>query len=85
VLVSNRVSGTITFVDYQTLEVGDSIKVPGGPDCMEITADGKQAWVTQRWLQKVGVVDLEQKKIIAQIPVGRSPHGIYFRSHAARK
>ncbi len=85
VLVSNRVSGTITFVDYQSLTVGDSIKVPGGPDCMEITADGKQAWITQRWIQKVGVVDLESKKIIAQIPVGRSPHGIYFRSHAARK
>ena len=29
--------------------------------------------------------DMVSKKIIGKIPVGKSPHGIYFHSHAARK
>ena len=28
------------------------INVPGGPDCMEITDDGKTMWVTLRWIKK---------------------------------
>jgi hypothetical protein len=31
------------------------------------------------------VVDLATKKIVKEIPVGKSPHGIYFFTHAARK
>jgi DNA-binding beta-propeller fold protein YncE len=30
-------------------------------------------------------VDMTTKKIIHSIPVGRSPHGIYFNSHAPRQ
>ena len=52
---------------------------------MEVTADGKELWVTSRWAQKVTVVDLETRKVKLQIPVGRSPHGIYLRNHAPRE
>jgi YVTN family beta-propeller protein len=70
-------------LDLNTLESVGSIAVPGGPDCMEVTADGKTMWVTQRWLKKVSVVDLASRKVIKSIPVGRSPHGIYFHNRAS--
>ena len=63
----------------------ETFSVPGGPDCMEITKDGKQLWTTTRWIRMLTVVDLETKKILHQIPVGKSPHGLYFQSHAPRR
>ena len=74
--LSNRVEGTVSLVDVQEMKVVGSIKVPGGPDCMDITPDGKELWVTQRFLRRVAVVDLEQMKMVASIPVGKSPHGV---------
>jgi len=85
VLVSNRVSNTVTVIDQQALDVKESFKVPGGPDCMELTRDGKQLWVTSRWIRQVTVVDMGTKKVVGRIPVGKSPHGIYFASHAPRQ
>ena len=35
---SNRVEGTVSLVDTQDMKVVGTIKVPGGPDCMDITA-----------------------------------------------
>ena len=82
--VSNRVSNTINIIDQKTLANVGTIKVPGGPDCMEITADGKTMWVTLRWIKKVAVIDLATRKVIKLIPVGRSPHGVYFANAAPR-
>ena len=82
--VSNRISNTINIIDQQTLENVGTIKVPGGPDCMELTDDGKTLWVTLRWIKKVAVIDVASKKVIKLIPVGRSPHGVYFINNAPR-
>ena len=84
VLVSNRVDGTITPLDYKTFTVGKPIKVGRGVDCLEVSADGKEVWATVRWEAKVAVIDMTGVKPIEYIPVGRSPHGIYFKSHARR-
>jgi YVTN family beta-propeller protein len=65
-------------VDTQDMKIVGTIKVWGGPDDMDITADGKELWVTQRFLRRVAVVDLAQMKVIASIPVGKSPHGLYI-------
>jgi DNA-binding beta-propeller fold protein YncE len=43
---------------------------------MAISSDGKEMWVTQRFLRRVAVVDLDKMKMVASIPVGKSPHGI---------
>jgi YVTN family beta-propeller protein len=64
------------------LKVVGQIPVPGGPDCMDLTADGKTLWVTSRFAGKVSVVDMAQRKVIQTIKVGRSPHGIYLSSRA---
>ncbi|MEC5215433.1 YVTN family beta-propeller protein [Actimicrobium sp. GrIS 1.19] len=80
--VSNRVSNSINIIDMIKLENVGTINVPGGPDCMELTADGKTLWATLRWIKKVAVIDVASRKVIKLIPVGRSPHGVYFVNHA---
>ncbi|RJF95018.1 cytochrome D1 domain-containing protein [Noviherbaspirillum saxi] len=84
IFVSNRVSNTINIIDQQTLENVGTINVPGGPDCMELTDDGKTLWATLRWVKKVAVIDVASRKVVKTIPVGRSPHGVYFANHAPR-
>ena len=68
--VSNRTANSISRIDLQTLAVTDTFAVPGGPDCMDVLADGKTLLVTSRWARKLTVVDLEQKKVVQQVPVG---------------
>ncbi|WVN42508.1 YncE family protein [beta proteobacterium MWH-UniP1] len=80
--VSNRVANTISKIDMSTLKIESSIPVPGGPDCMDIHASGKQLWVTQRWTRSVSIVDLDQSKVVKRILVGRSPHGVYLHDRA---
>ncbi|KNY08201.1 MULTISPECIES: beta-propeller fold lactonase family protein [Achromobacter] len=80
--VSNRTANSISRIDMQTLTVTDTFAVPGGPDCMDVLADGKTLLVTSRWARKLTVVDLVQKKVVNQVPVGKSPHGVWTLNHA---
>ena len=82
VFVSNRVANTISRIDIQTLQVTDTYPVPGGPDCMDVSADGKTLYVTSRWAKKLSVVDLASHKVVQQVNVGRSPHGVWTLAHA---
>ncbi|MDB5745103.1 MAG: beta-propeller repeat protein [Polaromonas sp.] len=83
-LVSNRVANTISKVNLQTLEVVDSFPAPGGPDCMDVTRDGSQILVTSRWIRKLTFIDTASRKVVRQINVGRSPHGVWMLDHAPR-
>ena len=84
--VSNRsVDGSISLLDTQTLTVVGKYEVPGGPDDMEVRADGKELWATARFARRVQVIDLTTGKLKASIPVGSSPHGVFFLNHAPRK
>lgn len=83
VAVSNRVDSTISIIDYHTLtNVGDITGLMPGPDDMELTADHRYLWVTFRFARHVGIIDMRTRKLIATIPVGRSPHGIFFADRA---
>lgn len=83
--VSNRTANSISRIDLQTLAVVDTFPVPGGPDCMDVLADGKTLLVTSRWARKLTVVDLEQKKVVKQVTVGKSPHGVWTLNHASTR
>jgi YVTN family beta-propeller protein len=84
IFLTNRVDSTISIIDMEKLEKVDDIKgLPSGPDCMDITADGKELWVTFRFAKKVGIIDIASRKLVTTIPVGKSPHGIFFHSNAA--
>jgi YVTN family beta-propeller protein len=84
VFVSNRVANTISKIDLQTLDVVGSFGAPGGPDCMDVSADGKLLFVTSRWARKLSVIDLQAGKLVRQVAVGRSPHGVWTLDHASR-
>ena len=84
VLVSNRAANTISKIDMQTMEVTDTFPAPGGPDCMDISRDGKQILVTSRWAKKLTVIDVATRKVVKQVNVGKSPHGVWTLDHAPR-
>lgn len=84
IFLTNRVDSTISLIDMDKLEkVGDITGLPSGPDCMDVTPDGKELWVTFRFAKKVGVVDIASRKLVTTIPVNKSPHGIFFTPNAS--
>ncbi len=85
VLVSNRVANSISKIDLQTLTVVDNYKAPGGPDCIEVSRDGKLIYVTSRWARKLTVIDMASRKVVRQVNVGKSPHGVWTLDHAPRQ
>ncbi len=85
VYVSNRVANTISKIDTRTLTVVDNFAAPSGPDCMDLSPDGQTLYVTSRWARKLTVIDVASKKIVRQVPVGKSPHGVWTLDHAPRQ
>ena len=84
VFVSNRVANTISLIDTQTLAVVADYPAPGGPDCIEVLADGKTILVTSRWARKLTFIDIDKRQVVRQLEVGRSPHGVWTLDHAPR-
>lgn len=82
--VSNRVSNTISKIDYIKQEVVATFPAPAGPDCIDIAADGKLLMVASRWAGKLTVIDLQTHKVVKQVKVGKSPHGVWTLDHAPR-
>ena len=75
--VSNRVAGTISVLNADTLEVTATLIAPGGPDDMALSPDGRELWATARWRASIDVIELASGALKAMVPVGRSPHGIF--------
>lgn len=84
VYLGNRVANTISKIDLHTLTVVDSFSAPGGPDCMEVMKGGRYLLVSSRWAKKMTVIDTHTRQIVQQVPVGKSPHGIWTLAHAPR-
>ena len=85
VFVSNRVANTISLIDTHSLTVLSEMPAPGGPDCIELLADGRTLLVSARWARKLSVIDTETGKMLRQVEVGRSPHGVWTLGHAPRQ
>jgi YVTN family beta-propeller protein len=84
VFVSNRVANTISKIDMQTMAVVDNYPAPGGPDCMDLSADGRFLYVASRWIKKLTVIDTTTRTVVRQVNVGKSPHGVWTLDHAPR-
>jgi YVTN family beta-propeller protein len=85
VLVSNRVANSISKIDLQTQAVVDVYPAPGGPDCIDVSRDGKLLYVSSRWARKLTVIDMASRKVVRQVNVGKSPHGVWTLDHAPRQ
>jgi YVTN family beta-propeller protein len=49
---------------------------------MDVTNGGKLLLVTSRWARKLTIIDTESRKVVRQVNVGKSPHGVWTLDHA---
>ena len=70
--------GSITVLDPSTDKVVATWPIPGGgsPDMGDVTADGKELWVSGRYDDEVYVFDTSSGRLTHRIPVGHEPHGL---------
>ncbi|MFQ5658754.1 MAG: YncE family protein, partial [Candidatus Methylomirabilales bacterium] len=76
--VANRNADTVSAVNPMTRAVLRQSRVPGGPDMMSVTPDGRELWVTSRYRNYIHVVDAREYKVLARIQTDLSPHGVTF-------
>ncbi len=77
-------ANTISKIDMTTQKVVDVYPAPGGPDCMDVSPDGRWIYVSARWAKKMLVIDTVERKVVQRINVGKSPHGVWTLQHAPR-
>ena len=70
-------SGGVTVIDFATQEIEAQWTVPNGgsPDMGNVSADGKQLWLSGRFDNVVYVFDTSTGSV-QNIPVGGEPHGL---------
>ena len=73
-----RGPGSVSVMDASTDRVIATWSVPGGgsPDMGNLTADGKELWLSGRFDHEVYVFDTATGSLAARIPVPRGPHGL---------
>jgi YVTN family beta-propeller protein len=69
--------GSVTVLDFATLKVVENWPIPGGgsPDMGNVTADGRQLWLSGRFDDVVYVFDTTSGAV-RTVPVGQEPHGL---------
>jgi YVTN family beta-propeller protein len=69
--------GSVSVIDFGTLKVVQTWPIPGGgsPDMGNVSADGRQLWLSGRYDDVVYVFDTDSGAV-TQIPVGMEPHGL---------
>jgi DNA-binding beta-propeller fold protein YncE len=74
---TNRSEGTVSVISFRTRKVVHEWRIPGGsPDMGNVSADGKVLWLSGRYDAEVYAISTRTGKLLARIPVGRSPHGL---------
>ena len=70
--------GSVSVIDFSTRRVVANWPVPGGgsPDMGNVTADGKELWLSGRYDEEVYVFDTRTGVLTHRIAVGREPHGL---------
>ncbi len=73
-----RGPGSVSVLDPATRTVVATWPVPGGgsPDMGNVSADGKELWLSGRYDDEVYVFDTATGQLTHRIPVGRGPHGL---------
>jgi YVTN family beta-propeller protein len=70
--------GSVSVIDAANRKVIANWPIPGGgsPDMGNVSADGKELWLSGRYDSEVYVFDTRTGQLIHRIPVGLSPHGL---------
>jgi YVTN family beta-propeller protein len=69
--------GSVSVIDFATRKVDVTWPIPGGgsPDMGNVSADGRQLWLSGRYDNVVYVIDTATGAVTS-IPVGKEPHGL---------
>ena len=69
--------GSISVIDFATRKVERTLAIPGGgsPDMGDVSADGRQLWLSGRFDNVVYDIDTTTGTV-KTIPVGQEPHGL---------
>jgi YVTN family beta-propeller protein len=69
--------GSVSVIDFATEKVEATWPIPGGgsPDMGNVSADGKELWLSGRYDNVVYVFDTTNGSVTT-IPVGHEPHGL---------
>ena len=69
--------GSVSVIDFATQRVEANWPIPGGgsPDMGNVSADGRQLWLSGRYDNVVYVFDTGSGAV-TKIPVGKEPHGL---------
>jgi DNA-binding beta-propeller fold protein YncE len=69
--------GSVTVIDFASRSIVAQWPIPGGgsPDMGNVSADGKQLWLSGRFDSEVYVFDTTSGAV-TRIPVGLEPHGL---------
>jgi YVTN family beta-propeller protein len=70
--------GSISVVDPVAKRVVATWPIPGGgsPDMGNVSADGRELWLSGRYDREVYVFDTATGQLTQRIPVGDEPHGL---------
>ena len=70
--------GSVSVISLDKQSVVATWPIPGGgsPDMGNVTADGRELWVSGRYDDEVYVFDTKTGALTHRIPVGREPHGL---------
>jgi DNA-binding beta-propeller fold protein YncE len=76
--VANRGEGSISVVRFGTRRVARKWWIPGSgsPDMGGVSADGKVLWLSGRYDGVVYAISTRDGSLLAEIRVGRGPHGL---------
>lgn len=69
--------GSVSVIDFATSKVEATWSIPGGgsPDMGNVSADGRQLWLSGRYDNVVYIFDTTTGDVTS-IPVGKEPHGL---------
>ena len=76
--ISDRGAGKVSVLDFATRRIVDTWVIPGGgsPDMGGVSANGRVLWLSGRQDGVVYGFNTRTGRLIAEIPVGGSPHGL---------
>lgn len=66
----------LLLLDVKSRTLVETIDLPASPKVTAVTKDGKRAYLSSPGSNEVMVVDLEKRKVLESIKVGRQPDGV---------
>jgi len=69
--------GSVTVIDFASEKIVAQWPIPGGgsPDMGNVSANGKELWLSGRFDDEVYRIDTSTGQVV-KIPVGKEPHGL---------